>query len=94
MYGLGLTWRSDPVQVERLGPEVEVEALRQHDLEDVAGQDVLLGHLDGLRVAASAGCGAVTSGSSSSRSGGIDQRLVEGPAPVGGQLVEPARAPS
>ena len=54
MYGLGFTWRSDPVEVERVGVEVEVEALGQHHLEDVAGEDVLLGHLDrGRRTAPS-----------------------------------------
>ena len=34
------------VHVERLGVELQVEALRQHDLEDVAGEDVLAGHGD------------------------------------------------
>ena len=38
------------VHVERIGVEVEVVALGQHDLEDVAGDDVLLGHLDRLLV--------------------------------------------
>ena len=38
-----------PVDVERVGVEVEVEALGQHDLEDVAGEDVLPGHLDRRR---------------------------------------------
>ena len=37
------------VHVEGLGLEVEVEALREHDLEDVAGEDVLLGDLDRAR---------------------------------------------
>ena len=39
-----------PVHVERVGIEVEVVALGQHHLEDVAGDDVLLGHLDRLLV--------------------------------------------
>ena len=39
-----------PVDVERVGVELEVEALGEHDLEDVAGEDVLLGHLDRLLV--------------------------------------------
>ena len=38
------------VEVERVGVEIDVVALRQHDLEDVAGDDVLLGDLDGLLV--------------------------------------------
>ena len=46
------------VHVERVGVEVEVEALRQHDLEDVAGQDVLLGHLDRRLVLAGGHAGA------------------------------------
>ena len=33
----------DAVDVERVGVEIEVEALGEHDLEDVAGDDVLLG---------------------------------------------------
>ena len=44
-----------PVDVERVAAELEVEALRQHDLERVAGTDVLLGDLDGLAVALGAG---------------------------------------
>ena len=36
-----------PIDVERIGVELEAEPLRQHHLEDVAGEDVLLGHLDG-----------------------------------------------
>jgi hypothetical protein len=38
-----------PVDVERIGVELEVEALGQHHLEDVAGEDVLLGRVDRLR---------------------------------------------
>ena len=41
-----------PVDVERIGVELEVVALGEHDLEDVAGEDVLLGHLDRLLVQA------------------------------------------
>ena len=39
-----------PVDVERVGVELEVVALGEHDLEDVAGDDVLLGDLDGALV--------------------------------------------
>ena len=47
-----------PVDVEGVGAEVEVEALGQHHLEDVAGHDVLLGHLHGVRgTARGAWCG-------------------------------------
>ena len=59
-----------PVDVERVGVEVEVEALRQHDLEDVAGEDVLLGHLDRPPGTAPSGIDERTSGSASSGSGG------------------------
>ena len=38
------------VDVERIGVELELEALREHDLEDVAGEDVLLRDLDGAAV--------------------------------------------
>ena len=38
------------VHVERVAAEVEIEALRQHDLEGVARADVLLGDFDGLAV--------------------------------------------
>ena len=38
------------VDVERIGAEREVVALREHDLEDIAGDDVFLGHLDRLLV--------------------------------------------
>ena len=34
------------VDVERIGVEIDVVALREHDLEDVAVEDVLLGDLD------------------------------------------------
>ena len=39
-----------PVDVERVDLERHVEALREHHLEDVAGHDVLLGHLHGPSV--------------------------------------------
>ena len=39
------------VDVERIGTEVDVEALREHHLEDVAREDVLLRDLDGALVA-------------------------------------------
>ena len=40
----------DPVEVERVGVHVDIEALREHHLEDVAGDDVLFGHLHGALV--------------------------------------------
>ena len=43
----GVHLAEDAVEIERVGLEVDVEALRQDHLEDVAGQDVLLGHLHG-----------------------------------------------
>ena len=41
--GTGVDLPQRPVQMEGIGPEFEIEALRQHHLEDVALQDVLLG---------------------------------------------------
>ena len=38
------------VEVERIGAEIDVVALRQHDLEDVSFDDVLFGDLDGLLI--------------------------------------------
>jgi hypothetical protein len=75
-----------PVDVERVGVEVDVEALGEHDLEDVARQDVLLGRLDRLLVAtpghrrahlghlAGFGC--------------VDERLVDRRGPVGRHAVD------
>ena len=54
----GVDLAQHPVEVERLGVEVEVEALGQHHLEDVAGEDVLLGDLD--RPAVQVGCPSST----------------------------------
>ena len=53
-----------PVDVEGVGAEVaEVEALGQHDLEDVAGDDVLLGRPHRVLVAARrTWCGATSPG--------------------------------
>ncbi len=47
----GIHLAEHPVVVERLGVELEVEPLRQHHLEHVAGQDVLVGHPDRILVA-------------------------------------------
>ena len=47
-----------PVDVERIGAEVEVEALGQHHLEDVAGGDVVLGHRHGALYMAGASVAA------------------------------------
>ena len=51
----GVHLAQHPVDVERLTAELEVEALRQHDLERVTGADVLLGNLDRLPVLLGAG---------------------------------------
>jgi hypothetical protein len=76
-----------PVDVERLGVEVEVVALRQHHLEDVAGQDVLAGDLDrpGEEVA-SHGRPHVGQGIVGRRR--LDEGLVDRAGTVGGQLLE------
>ena len=50
--GAGVHEPQHTVNIERFGLEVEVEALRQHDLENVAGEDVLLRDLDGPLVLA------------------------------------------
>ena len=47
----GVDLPQHPIDVERVAAELEVEALRQHHLERVAGTDVLLGDLDGLAIA-------------------------------------------
>ena len=39
-----------PVEIEGLRVEIEIEALREDDLEDVAREDVLTGRLDGRAV--------------------------------------------
>ena len=39
-----------PIEVERVGLEVDVVTLSEHHLEDVAGQDVFLGHLHRLLI--------------------------------------------
>ena len=78
-----------PVDVERVGAEVEVEALGQHHLEDVAGQDVLLGHLDRPAVVARRAVGERDLGQLVVDRRRLDQRLVERAGPVDGQLVEP-----
>ena len=46
MYGDGFTSRSTRYSRERVARLDEIEALREHDLEDVAGEDVLLRGLD------------------------------------------------
>ena len=40
----------DPVEIEGLRIEIEIEALREDNLEDVAREDVLTGRLDGSAV--------------------------------------------
>ena len=46
MYGDGFTCRSTRYTSNGSTGSVEVEALREHHLEDVAGEDVLLRRLD------------------------------------------------
>ena len=80
-----------PVHVERVGVDLDVEALGQHDLEDVARQDVLLGRARrraGTRPPASTTTTAGTSpapGASTSGSS-IGRRA------VGGHLLDARRA--
>ena len=58
------------VHVERVGVELEVVALGEHHLEDVAGDDVLLGDLDGPLVHARRPSTSAPRGSSSPATGG------------------------
>jgi hypothetical protein len=76
-----------PVHVEGVSVEVEVEALGEHDLEDVAGEDVLARDLDGPPVGVAAHRRAHL-GQRVVGIRGLDERLVEGTGPVGGELVE------
>ena len=69
----GVDLAQHPVDVERVGVEVEVEALGQHDLEDVAGEDVLLGRLDGRLVERRRPWCEVTSGSVVGRVGRVER---------------------
>ncbi len=48
--GAGVDLTQHAIHVERVGLEFDVVALSQHDLEDVALQDVLLGDLDSALV--------------------------------------------
>ena len=76
-----------PVQVEGIGVEVEVEALRQHHLEDVPGPDVLLGAqhraLEGLRRHRGGDLGDAVVGSRR-----FQRRPAERAGQLGGELVE------
>ena len=84
----GVDLAQRPVQVEGVGVEVQLEALRQHHLEDVAGQDVLFGHVDrgpehlGRRPPAHVGQPVLPLGRD-------DQGLVDGGGALGRELVEP-----
>ena len=75
------------VEVERVGAEVEVEAHRQDDLEDVAVQDVLLGHGDRVRPSPRRG-GPPDVGRRLLAVGWLDDGLLDRAGAVGGQLVE------
>ena len=77
-----------PVDVEGVGVELEVETLRQDHLEDVAGEDVLLGRLHGSLIGAPAQVGGHL-GEHGLRIGRGHERLVERAGPVGRQLLEP-----
>ncbi len=86
--GAGVHLAQDPVDVEGLGVELEVEPLREHHLEDVALQDVLLGHLHRL----AEGTGA--HGRAHHRKGlvgvrGVDHQLGGRAGAVGRQGVDP-----
>ena len=87
-----MTWRSDAVEVERVGLQFEVEALGQHDLEDVAGEDVLAGHRHrgGVQLGRGAPRGR---GQLVVAVGGHDDRLVYGLGPLGGELLQPLERP-
>ncbi len=86
--GAGIDLAQRPVQVERVGAEVDLEPLGQDHLEDVARQDVLLGHLHRLGVQLGRGAPAhVGQLVVAFRRG--QERLVEGPGASRGQLVEP-----
>ena len=88
MYGDGLTCAQHPVDVERVDRLVEVEALGEDDLEDVAGEDVLRGRLDRALVAAGLierDSGTSVSGVCGRRRRRVRQRARE----VGDEGVEP-----
>ncbi len=87
MYGLGLTWRSTRYTSKGCASRSRSKRWADDDLEDVAGQDVLLGHLDRTAVALRAEGGSHV-GQRLVRHGRIDQRLVDGPRTVGRQLVD------
>ena len=84
----GIDLTEHPVEIERIGIEVEGEPLREHDLEDVAGEDVLLRDVDRSRVLGrghrSAHLGQLRIGH-----GRVDHRFVEWTRTIGGQLREP-----
>ncbi len=83
----GVDLAQDPVHVEGVGVQVEVEALGQHDLEDVAGQDVLLGHLHRVAVRP----GADRRADLGQGVGGVGRhrrQVGQRPAQVGGRCVE------
>ena len=80
------------VDVEGVGPELEVEALGQHDLEDVPGHDVLLGRRHGVHVGLRVH-GAGPLGRRRSRPGAGHRAAGRGPVAVGGQLGQPAGRP-
>ena len=76
-----------PVEVERLGVELEVEPLGEHHLEDVAGENVFAGRLDGRAVDVLPHRRHDLGDLLVARRG-FDQRFVDGPRPVGRELVE------
>ena len=78
-----------PVDVERVGLQVEVETLREHDLEDVARKDVLLRHVDRAGVEAGAH-GRAHVGQRLVRVGRLHERVRKGTTEVGSEHVEPA----
>ena len=77
-----------PVQVEGIGAEIEVEALRQHHLEDVPGPDELLGAAARRLGTPPRTWSAVTSGGTSSGRGASSGGPPNGTGEVGGEIVE------
>ena len=77
----------DPVEIEGLRIEIEIEALREDNLEDVAREDVLTGRLDGSAVLGL----SHRRGDLGDRVGGVRERhqwFVDGSGTVIGELMD------
>ena len=88
MYGLGLVTPQHPVDVERVGVGRHLEALADHDLEGLAGPDLLLGALDRAR-GSRRGVAAALVGRLDVRVEGRGRPRGAGCDEVGGHRVEP-----